>query len=85
MGVPRRIQVGPALADATLREDTERADAPIGPPSVEHDRSAGRPRLPRGQDGPQDFWAVAADDDQAIRVRHGRLLSRQRAKPRNAR
>jgi hypothetical protein len=46
MGVPRRIQVGPALADATLREDRERADAPIGPPSVEHDRSAGRPRLP---------------------------------------
>jgi hypothetical protein len=70
VGVPRRIEGGPALADSALGADLKRMGAPLGPAPVEHDARARRPPLPGLDDRPQDVGPITPHDDEAISWLH---------------
>jgi hypothetical protein len=59
---PRRIESGPALADAAFGTDLKRAGAPLGPAPVEHDSRSSRPPLSGLEDRPQDIGPITPHD-----------------------
>jgi hypothetical protein len=73
VGVPRGIEVGPAVSHPALGTDLKRPDATVGPAAVEHDRCAGGVSLPGLEDRPQDVGPITPHDDQAIWWFHGPL------------